>query len=192
MSWYTNLFCSLPCLETDRLLLRPLKMSDAKDMYAYAKDPEVSRYVLWDPHKSIWDTRRFLYFSIGQYRKGFPGSFAMELKDSGRMIGTIGFMWVNGEFKSAEVGYSMSRDYWNRGLMTEALQEILRFGFEEMKLNRIEAQHDTQNPASGKVMAHCGMRFEGVLRQRVMNKGQYRDAAVYAILKNEWQNNVQI
>jgi len=69
---------------------------------------------------------------------------------------------------------------------------VLRFGFEEMKLNRIEAQHDTQNPASGKVMAHCGMRFEGVLRQRVMNKGQYRDAAVYAILKNEWQNDAQI
>lgn len=189
MQFYTGIFSCLPRLETDRLILRPLQMDDAKDMYAYARDPEVSRHVLWDAHKSIWETRHFLRFARNQYRRGFPGSFAMELKESGRMIGTIGFMWVNPDYKSAEVGYSLSRDYWNRGLMTEALEATLRFGFEELKLNRIEAQHDTENPASGKVMAHCGMQFEGVMRSRVMNKGVFRDVAVYAILKNDWQKS---
>lgn len=189
MQFYTGIFSCLPRLETDRLILRPLQMDDAKDMYAYARDPEVSRHVLWDAHKSIWETRHFLRFARNQYRRGFPGSFAMELKESGRMIGTIGFMWVNPDYKSAEVGYSLSRDYWNRGLMTEALEAALRFGFEELKLNRIEAQHDTENPASGKVMAHCGMQFEGVMRSRVMNKGVFRDVAVYAILKNDWQKS---
>lgn len=187
MTAYAALFSHLPRIETDRLILRPLKMADARDMYDYARDPEVSRHVLWDAHKSIWDSRRFLLFARSQYRKGFPGSFGMELKEGGRMIGTIGFMWVNPDFKSAEVGYSLSRDYWNKGLMTEALQAVLRFGFEELKLNRIEAQHDTENPASGKVMAHCGMQYEGIMRQRVMNKGCYRDVAVYAILKSDWQ-----
>ncbi|MBQ4639806.1 MAG: GNAT family N-acetyltransferase [Clostridia bacterium] len=189
MQFYTGIFSCLPRLETDRLILRPLQMDDAKDMYAYARDPEVSRHVLWDAHKSIWETRHFLRFARNQYRRGFPGSFAMELKESGRMIGTIGFMWVNPDYKSAEVGYSLSRDYWNRGLMTEALEATLRFGFEELKLNRIEAQHDTENPASGKVMAHCGMQFEGVMRSRVMNKGVFRDVAVYAVLKNDWQKS---
>lgn len=187
MNTYTALFSHLPRIETDRLYLRPLKMSDARDMYAYAQDPEVSRHVLWDAHKSIWETRRFLLFARGQYRRGFPGSFAVELKESGRMIGTIGFMWVNPDFQSAEVGYSLSRDYWNKGIMTEALEATLRFGFEELKLNRIEAQHDTENPASGKVMAHCGMQYEGIMRQRVRNKGCFRDVALYAILKNDWQ-----
>ncbi|MBQ6949890.1 MAG: GNAT family N-acetyltransferase [Clostridia bacterium] len=187
MQLYTSFFSNLPHIETDRLVLRPLQMSDARDMYEYARDPEVSRYVLWDAHKSIWETKRFLHFARSQYRRGFPGSFAMELKESGRMIGTIGFMWVNPDYKSAEVGYSLGREWWNKGLMTEALDATLRFGFEELKLNRIEAQHDTQNPASGRVMAHCGMRFEGVMRQRIMNKGTFRDVAVYAILKNDWQ-----
>lgn len=187
MQSYTSIFSNLPRIETGRLILRPLQMSDAKDMFAYSRDPEVSRHVLWDAHKTIWDTRRFLHFARNQYRRGFPGSFAMELKEGGRMIGTIGFMWVNPDYKSAEVGYSMSRDWWNKGLMTEALQAVLRFGFEELKLNRIEAQHETENPASGRVMAHCGMRFEGVLRQRVMNKGCFKDVALYAILKSDWQ-----
>lgn len=187
MHLYTAVFSNLPRIETDRLILRPLRMSDARDMFAYSKDPEVSRHVLWDPHKTIWDSRRFLMFARKQYRRGFPGSFAMELKEGGRMIGTIGFMWVNPDFKSAEVGYSMSRDWWNKGLMTEALQAVLRFGFEELKLNRIEAQHETENPASGRVMAHCGMQFEGILRQRVVNKGCFRDVALYAILKNDTQ-----
>ncbi len=187
MQYYTALFSNLPRIETERLILRPLQMKDDKDMFAYARDPEVSRHVLWDAHKSIWETRRFLHYARSQYRKGFPGSFAMELKESGRMIGTIGFMWVNPDYKSAEVGYSLSRDWWNKGLMTEALQATLRFGFEELKLNRIEAQHETENPASGRVMAHCGMQFEGIMRQRVMNKGCFKDVAVYAILKNDWQ-----
>ena len=187
MQPYNAIFACLPRIETDRLILRPLQMRDAKDLFAYARDPEVSRHVLWDAHKSIWETRRFLRFARNQYRRGFPGSFAIELKDGGRMIGTIGFMWVNPDYKSAEVGYSLSRDYWNRGIMTEALRATLRFGFEELKLNRIEAQHDTENPASGKVMAHCGMQFEGVMRQRIVNKGVFRDVAVYAMLKNDWQ-----
>lgn len=187
MNPYTSLFANLPRLETDRLYLRPLKMSDARDMYEYARDPEVSRHVLWNAHKSIWETRRFLMFARGQYRRGFPGSFAVELKESGRMIGTIGFMWVNPDFKSAEVGYSLSRAYWNRGLMTEALEATLRFGFDELRLNRIEAQHDTQNPASGRVMSHCGMQYEGIMRQRVVNKGRFCDVAMYAILKSDWQ-----
>lgn len=186
MQPYNAIFACLPRIETDRLILRPLQMRDAKDLFAYARDPEVSRYVLWDAHKSIWDSRKFLYYARMQYRKGVPSSFAMELKESGRMIGTIGFMWVNTDYKSAEVGYSMSRDWWNKGLMTEALEAVLRFGFEEMKLNRIEAQHDTENPASGKVMAHCGMQYEGVMRQRVMNKGRLRDVAMYALLHQDW------
>ncbi len=188
MQFYTGIFSCLPRIETDRLILRPLKMSDAGDMYAYARDPEVSRYVLWDAHRSIWETRRFLHFARNQYRKGFPASFAVEWRESGRMIGTIGFMWVNPDYKSAEVGYSLSREYWNRGIMTEALSAILRFGFEVLKLNRIEAQYDIENPASGKVMLHCGMQYEGTLRQRILNKGKFVDVAIYAILKNQWEN----
>ncbi len=185
MQQYQRIFSHLPALETDRLILRPLRMGDAGDLYAYASDPEVSRHVLWDTHRSLTDSRQFLRAAIRQYRRGLPGSFAIVLKESGRMIGTIGFMWVNTDHKSAEVGYSLHRDYWNRGLMTEALRAVIAFGFDTLCLHRIEAQHETDNPASGQVMAHAGMRREGVLRQRLMNKGRYVDVALYAILRTD-------
>ena len=185
MQFFQGIFSHLPVLKTERLILRPLRMRDADDLFAYAKDPEVSRHVLWDTHESIWDSRRFLRAAIRQYHRGLPGSFAIVLKDSGRMIVTVGFMWLNPDYKSAEVGYSLSRDYWNRGIMTEALREVIRFGFDELGLNRIEAQHETSNPASGKVMAHVGMKYEGVLRQRIKNKGCFVDVALYAILRGD-------
>ena len=109
----------------------------------------------------------------------------IELAQERKVIGTIGFMWIQQENRSAEVGYSLSRPYWNRGLMTEALRALLGFGFEQLHLNRIEAQHESDNPASGRVMAHVGMRYEGRLRQRVYNKGRYADVDLYAILRND-------
>lgn len=174
-----------PTLETERLILRPLKMRDAQDMYAYAQDPEVSRHVLWEAHKSLRDTRAFLRSAKRQYRSGFPGSCAIEWKASGRMIGTIGFMWINRDYRSAEVGYSLSRDYWNQGIMTEALRAVIAYGFNTLALNRIEAQHECDNPASGKVMENAGMRLEGTLRQRLRNKGRYVDVKLYAILRDD-------
>ena len=185
MNFFQGLASFPPTLKTERLILRPLRMRDDRDMFAYAQDPEVSRHVLWEAHRSIGETRRFLRYAIRQYRRGFPGSLAIEWKASGRMIGTVGFMWINGEYKSAEVGYSLSRDYWNRGIMTEALRAVLAYGFDQLNLNRIEAQHAVENPASGRVMEHVGMRYEGTLRQRLRNKGRYVDVKLYAILRED-------
>ena len=183
--YYRDIFSSLPTLKTDRLILRPIKRSDAQDLYAYAQDPAVSRHVLWDAHKNVQESRQFIRAARRQYRRGLPGSFAITLKDSGRMIGTVGFMWINLDYRSAEVGYSLSRAYWNRGIMTEALRAVIAFGFDTLRLNRIEAQHETDNPASGRVMAHVGMQYEGTLRQRLKNKGRFVDVALYAILRSD-------
>ena len=181
-----SVFSSLPVLDTKRLRLRPLSMRDEKDMYRYASDPAVSRHVLWDAHESPRDTRSALRSAIRQYRSGAPGSFAIERRSDRRMIGTIGFMWINTEHRSAEVGYSLARDCWNQGYMTEALKAVLRYGFESMHLNRIEAQHETTNPASGAVMRKCDMRREGTLRGRLFNKGKYVDVDLYAILRKDY------
>ena len=158
---------------------------DAADLYAYARDPEVSRHVLWSAHRSISDSRRFLRAGIRQYRRGFPGTFAIVFRESGRMIGTIGYMWINPEYRSCEIGYSLSRDFWNRGLMTEALRAVIDYSFDHLNLNRVECQHETDNPASGRVMEKAGMRREGVMRQRIRNKGSYSDVAVYAVLRED-------
>lgn len=189
MQTYLEVFSHLPTILTPRLALRPVRMSDAEDLYEYSRDPEVARHVLWDAHQSIHQTRNYIRFLIRQYRNAAPSTFAIALRDSGKVIGTIGYMWVQPENRSAEVGYSLSRAYWNQGYMSEALKTVIEFGFLKLNLNRIEAQHECSNPASGHVMINAGMRHEGTLRQRVYNKGRFVDVDLYAILRSDFNQN---
>ena len=186
MQTYLEVFSHLPTLLTRRLVLRPVRMADAEDMYEYSRDPEVARHVLWDAHRSIHQTREYIRFLLRQYRNASPGTFAIALRDSGKVIGTIGFMWVQTDNRSAEVGYSLGRRYWNQGYMSEALKAIVEFGFIRLNLNRIEAQHERDNPASGHVMLHAGMKHEGTLRQRIYNKGRFVDVDLYAIVRSDF------
>ena len=178
-------FSALPVLETPRLILRPLTRKDAKDIFSFASDPEVARYVLWEPHRSIAETKAYIRYMLDLYRRGLPASWAVTLRESGRVIGTMGFMWFSEANSSAEVGYSLSRSEWNRGFATEALRAVIDSAFASLSLNRLEAQHDTRNPASGRVMEKCGMYKEGVLRQRIRNKGELVDVALYAVLRSD-------
>ena len=177
----------LPEIETPRLILRKMTMRDARDIYEYGRDPQVAKYVLWDPYQSVGEARSYIRYMIRKYHNGEAASWCIEWRETGEVIGTIGYMWFQSEHSSAEVGYSLSRPYWNRGIMTEALRAVLKFSFEEIHLNRVEAQHETENPASGVVMRKCGMIREGTLRQRMMNKGRYVDTELYAILKEDWK-----
>ena len=176
----------MPDLRTPRLKLRKLTMRDAADIYRYSRDPEVARHVLWDAHRSIGDSRAFLRYMLRKYRSHESASWGIELTETRHIIGTIGFMWVQEDNAAAEVGYSLARDYWGRGLMTEALRAVIQYGFDHMSLNRIEAQHETTNPASGAVMRKCHMQHEGTLRSRLFNKGRYVDVELYAILRKDF------
>lgn len=176
----------MPDLMTPRLRIRRLTMRDAQDIYRYSRDPEVARHVLWDAHRSIGDARAYLRYMLRRYRSHEPASWGIEYLETGRVIGTIGFMWIQDENASAEVGYSLAREYWNRGIMTEALRAVIRYAFDGMDLNRVEAQHETTNPASGAVMRKCHMTKEGTLRSRLFNKGRYVDVDLYAILRRDY------
>lgn len=183
---YADSYLYMPDLNTPRLCLRKLTMHDAPDIYHYSRDTEVARHVLWEAHRSIGDSRAYLRYMLRRYRNHEPASWGIEYRQTGEIIGTIGFMWIQSDNSAAEVGYSLSRDYWNQGIMTEALQAVIAHGFGSMNLNRIEAQHETTNPASGAVMRKCGMQKEGTLRQRLYNKGRYVDVDLYAILRRDY------
>jgi len=182
----TTPFAGMPTLHTKRLTIRKMSMRDADDLYEYSKDPEVARHVLWEAYRSVSDARAYVRYSLRKYRMGEPASWCIELNEEHKVIGTIGFMWYQRDNNAAEIGYSLSRAYWNRGIMTEALEELIRFGFCEARLHRIEAQHEVSNPASGAVMRKCGMRLEGTLRGRLYNKGRYVDVDLYSILREEY------
>lgn len=183
---WEGVFRDLPQLRTPRLLLRQPRMADARDMYAYSRDPEVARYVLWEAHRGLYDSRGHLRYLIRRNQRGGPGTFAVVERTTGQMIGTIGYTWMDADNRSAEVGYSYARAVWGKGYATEALREVLRFSFEVLRLNRVEGQHDVRNPASGAVMAHAGMACEGTLRQRILLKGEYADTCLYAMTRDQW------
>ena len=174
-------------IDTPRLLIRKLVLSDAEDIFRISSNPNVSKYVLWDMHRSIVDSRSMVRINMRSYRNQEPASLAIVLKSSGRVIGTIGFLWIDREHNSAEIGYSLGEPYWNHGYMTEALRAMIEFGFEKLFLNRIEACFDVRNTASGRVMEKAGMQKEGVLRKRLYNKGKYIDVEMWSVLMEEYK-----
>lgn len=181
------IYMGTPDLETDRLLLRRFTMKDAKDMYEYTSDPAVSKYVTWNTHQTINDSLGFIQFTLDKYKKDEAGDWGIVLKENNKFIGSCGFVWVDKTNLSGHIGYVLSRKYWNKGIMSEAVKILLKFGFNEMNLYRIEAFHKLPNEASGKVMQKVGMKYEGILRSRLFSKEQLWDVKLYAITKEDRQ-----
>ena len=176
------LFRDMPRLETPRLTLRAPKMEDAQDMYAYPRPGGSAVYPVGCAPGAVGYQGLPARCDTAQQAER-PGTLPLQ-KASGRMIGTIGFMWIDADHRRK--GGPPRQGCWNRGYATEALRETLRFAFEQLGLNRVEGQCDVRNPASGRVMAHAGMRYEGRLRERIFLKGEYADVKLYALLRRDW------
>ena len=134
-------------------------------MYAnWASDPEVTRFLTWPTHSSVDVTKAILSDWIPRYEDGGYFNWAMEYKDTGKVIGNISVVRLIESIDAAEMGYCMSRAYWGQGLMPEALSAVMDHLFDVVGLNRVAACHDANNPKSGRVMEKAGMKKEGVLR----------------------------
>jgi len=180
-----DIYRNLPLLETDRLVLRKLKRDDVLDLFSYASRSEVSKYVTWDAHRSVRDSKNFINFVLGQYREHRIAPWGIEDKKTRKLIGTVGFVWWKPEEGTAEIGYALSPEYWGKGIMTEAAKKLIAFGFERMYLIRIQARCFAENIASARVMEKSGMTYEGTLRKAVYRKGKHWDIKIYSILREE-------
>lgn len=174
-------------LETKRLILRRFNISDYNSMYNnWANDDNVTRHITWKTHQDENETKKVIENYLKEYEKDTYYHWLIELKATNEAVGSIGAFRVYDDIETAEVGYCIGKKFWNKGITTEAMHEIIRFLFEEVNANRIEARYDTKNPASGKVMEKSGMIFEGVLRQAGKNNTGICDSAVYSLLKKKW------
>ncbi len=181
-----SIFADLPTLTTERLILRKLRVSDHKDMFEYSARPETSRYLLWSPHETSRFTKKYLSYIQGQYRDENFYDFALEDKESGKMIGTCGFTSFDIENNAAEVGYVLHPDFWHKGLAPEALKRLMRFGFSELRLHRLVAKIIEENTASRRVAEKCGFRQESTHKDAMLIKGEFRTICEYAILVSEY------
>ena len=173
-------------INTPRLILRRFCREDAPDMYKnWASDEEVTRYLTWPPHSSAEVSGMLLGQWTAKYGDGDYFNWAIELKETGGVIGNISVVRLDEAIDSAEIGYCLSRAHWGRGFMPEALRAVTAYLFDTVGLNRVWAGHDVDNPKSGRVMVKAGMKPEGILRAYGRNNRGICDMAVYSILRHE-------
>jgi ribosomal-protein-alanine N-acetyltransferase len=170
---------------TERLLLRRFREGDEVQMYRnYTSDPEVTKYLTWNPHKSQDVTRNYLSIILPEYESPDTYRWAIELK--GEVIGAIDAVDMDTENENCEIGYCMGKAWWGKGIMTEALKAVIDFMFTVPGFYCVHARHDEQNPASGRVMAKAGMTYEGMLRARRKKEGAYYGLCHYSITRSEY------
>ena len=178
----SEIFGDFPALSTEHTRLRKIRVEDAEDLFAYGADPEVSRFVGWDRHESIAVAETYIAGMLERYEAGGLADWGIEHRGDGRFIGTVGFLWWETHEAAAEIGYVMARPYWGRGLMTEVVREVMRFGWDVMGLNRIQAHSEEENVGSRRVLEKCGLSYEGRLRERVHSSDGFVDLLLYAAL----------
>lgn len=172
-------------LETERLILRPFTEEDAADLYEYARDPRVGPPAGWKPHESPEESREIIRTVFSA-----PGVFAVVLKENGKAVGSAGFTGRHRKEAAGpddEIGYSLSPDYWGRGLIPEAVRELLRYGFENLGLNTIWCDHYDGNQKSKRVIRKCGFRFRFLRMQEVPGLGETRLALCYSMTRQAWE-----
>ena len=178
-------------LETGRLILRPFTIEDAQPMYDnWASDPEVTKYLTWPPHASVGVTKDVLAGWIAGYERADCYVWAITVKPDGPPIGSIATTGISrDDIAMVHIGYCIGRKWWRQGYTSEALAALIRFFFEEVGVNRVEARHDPRNPNSGAVMRKCVMKLEAVKRQADRNNQGVCDCAEYAILAEDYFQN---
>ncbi|PLR75196.1 GNAT family N-acetyltransferase [Bacillus sp. V3-13] len=176
-------FEKFPILETSRLHLREVRLEDAPAIFAYFSKDEVTKYYdlasFTDEQQAVDLIKRLQQ----RYSTGEQIRWAVALKEQpDRLIGTCGLHAIEPEHFKAEIGYELNPDFWNKGIMAEVIQQIVDYSFKEMGLNRLEAFYDPANVASRRVLEKNGFEYEGILKKRFFEKGQFVDAAISAII----------
>lgn len=179
----------LKTLETERLYLRKFKKIDATDMFRnWLSDEEVCKYVSWKPYKSLDEAYAFTELKQVRYRLGDYYDYAIVYKKNDEVIGEITLTKLDLYNKKCELGFNLGRKYWNMGIMTEAVERILEFAFNELNLKEIRAAHHLKNKASGKVMRKVGMEFEEIVMNKYKDKNdEFIPCTVYLITKEMYK-----
>lgn len=175
-----------PLFETERLVLRPFELTDASKVQELAGNIDVARTTLSIPYPYP-DGAAEAWISSGKTiakaGNGYP--FAMIKKNNNELIGCIS-IHIDKQHSRGELAYWLGRPYWGNGYTSEAAERLVRYGFEELALNKIWAAAMTKNPASSNVMRKIGMKLEGEFKQHIMKWDQFEDLVFYGLTKSEY------
>jgi [ribosomal protein S5]-alanine N-acetyltransferase len=174
-------------LEGDRVLLRALSLTDAEEMFPFVSDPEVTRFLPWEPAPNVETVHHFLQEQVLRRKRGDSLGFALILRETGRMIGSTDLMELKAVKGQAELGYLLARPYWGQGIMTEAATLTAAYAFRALNIGRLCAWADQENTGSRRVMEKLGMHLAGTEVRIVKNES--RPYVRYEILRSVWEMN---
>jgi len=176
-----------PILETQRLRLPPIALSDAVAVQQAASLREIADTMISIPHPyPEGEAERYIAEQIELREQGGSAAFTIERKTDGGFCGVVELRDINEEHSQAELSFWLAAVAWGQGYMSEVVQVVLEYGFETRGLNRLYAFHMVRNPASGRVLEKNGFEKEGVLRQRIRKWGVLEDVCLWAILAEDW------
>lgn len=176
----------LPVFRTPRLILRDIDIYDAPEMFEYSKLPNVGPMAGWEPHKNITESMAVINLFINSKNRGEPGVFAIVYRETNQMIGTIELYNYKPFFK-AELGYSLHPDFWGKGLVVEAAECLIDWGFRDLNLKRIEVATFVDNHQSQRVCEKLGFKYEGISRNSYMKyDGTVCDKVMYGMTDDDY------
>jgi [ribosomal protein S5]-alanine N-acetyltransferase len=177
---------TFPVLETKRLVLREVTKEDAYSILNYLSDEEVMKYYGLEPFQSINDAIDEIswYQSIQENKTGIR--WGITLKDQGVVIGSCGFHKIASQHFRTEIGFELSKEQWGKGIANEAVEAIIRYGFEQMNFQRIEALIEPPNLSSQRLVEKLGFIREGLLRNYEFTRGKFEDLYMYSLLKQDF------
>jgi ribosomal-protein-alanine N-acetyltransferase len=175
-----------PILETKRFVLRQIKQDDAKEIFQYFSKDEVTKFYDLESFTNIEQAEELIHKWNQRFENNQGIRWGITLRSEGSVIGTCGFHgWAKNHCKIG-IGYELTPEYWQQGIMTEVIPKIIEFGFNNLGLNRIEAFVEPENIGSRKVLEKVGFREEGVLKEHYFWRDRFVDNVLYALLKKEY------
>ena len=178
-------------LETERLILRKVKVEDAPNAYTnWCSNENVAKYTLWEKHKNIEETKNLFKIWEEEYSDLKTFRWIVELKDSHDLIGTIDVPSKKFiDYGALEIGYCYSEKYWNKGYATEATKAVIAYGFEKINFHKVQICVRPSNLPSKKVIEKCGFTYEGMLRDYFYRHGEYEGRMFFSILNSEYESS---
>jgi ribosomal-protein-alanine N-acetyltransferase len=175
-------FTPFPNLETERLLLRRVNENDVNEVFALRSNPETMKYIPRPLVKTIDDALEHIAMIDSKIINNEGINWAITYKNNTKLIGIIGHYRIKSEHFRAEIGYMILPEYNGKGIVSEAVKEVVTYGFNEMKLHSIEAIIDPENFGSEKVLQKCGFVKEAHLKENEFYEGRFLDTVIYSIL----------
>lgn len=183
-------FTVFPVLETQRLILRELIPEDSEAVFRIRGDYQVTRYNSGAAYERVQQATDLIASIAQGYQSETELRWGITLKEEGVVIGMCGFnYWMRRDYR-ASVGYDLAHAYWGKGIMSEAMGAVVKFGFERMRLNRIEADADGRNGASRRVLEKVGFQVEGLQRQQFFEHGEFHDLVLFSLLRQDYEKSI--